>query len=64
MSPQGRAEAETNLDAYLEATLRIFERICNDPVAYQQFRTLTDHANARYDESVDPPGISLPTTPQ
>jgi len=34
-------EAEVNLIAYVELTLRMYERIRNDPESYQQFRALT-----------------------
>lgn len=34
-------EAEANLIAEVQLTLRMFERIRNDPESYQQFRALT-----------------------
>lgn len=33
-------EAEENLDRYLELTLRIYERIRNDPQAWAEFAVL------------------------
>lgn len=35
------AEAEANLIADVQLTLRMYERIRNDPESYQQFRALT-----------------------
>jgi hypothetical protein len=43
-------EAEENLDRYLELALRIYDRIRQDPDAYDQFKTLTDSTKDRYDE--------------
>jgi len=34
-------EAEENLERYLELSIRIYERIRNDPQAYAAFRALT-----------------------
>jgi hypothetical protein len=34
-------EAEENLEAYLGLALRIFERICEDPHLYAEFKYLT-----------------------
>ena len=34
-------EAEENLERYLELSIRIYERILNDPQAYSTFRALT-----------------------
>ncbi len=31
-------EAQQNLDRYIELVLRIYERICEDPVAYARFK--------------------------
>jgi len=42
-------EAEENLDRYLELTLRIYDRIRQDPDAYARFKTLTASAADRYD---------------
>jgi len=42
-------EAEENLERYLELTLRIYDRIRQDPEAYARFKTLTGSAADRYD---------------
>jgi hypothetical protein len=42
-------EAEENLQRYLELTLRIYDRIRQDPDAYARFKTLTGSAEVRYD---------------
>jgi hypothetical protein len=36
LTPEELAEAERNLDAYAELVLRIWERIKNDPAAYEE----------------------------
>jgi hypothetical protein len=43
-------EAEENLERYLELTLRIYNRIRQDPDAYARFKTLTARGEARYDK--------------
>ncbi len=48
-------EAEENLDRYLEHTLRLYERIKNDPVEYARFTKLLAESKAR---NPDPPASS------
>jgi len=43
-------EAEENLGRYLEVTLRVYDRIRQDPDAYARFKTLTGSTADRYDE--------------
>ncbi len=43
-------EAEENLERYLELTLRIYDRIRQDPDAYARFKTLTACGEDRYDK--------------
>ena len=43
-------EAEENLERYLEVTLRVYDRIRQDPDAYARFKTLTGSTEDRYDE--------------
>lgn len=43
-------EAEENLKRYVELSLRIYERIRNDPEAYAHFKVLTSKECTRYDE--------------
>ncbi len=51
-------EAEEHLTRYIELSLRIYERICNDPEAYAHFKALTSEEGTRYDKQqavkVDP----------
>ena len=42
-------EAEENLHRYLELTLRIYDRIRQDPEEYARFKSLTGSAVDRYD---------------
>ena len=42
-------EAEENLHRYLELTLRIYDRIRQDPEKYARFKTLTGSPADRYD---------------
>ena len=41
LSPEGLEQAEDNLHEYIALALRVYERIRNDTVAYEQFRALT-----------------------
>lgn len=41
LSEEQLREAEENLDRYLELSLRMHERIRNDPVEYSRFKELT-----------------------
>ena len=43
-------EADENLARYLELTLRIYDRIRQDPDAYARFKTLTVRREEGYDE--------------
>ncbi len=36
-------EAEKNLDRYLKLSIRMYDRIRNDPVEYARFKELTKH---------------------
>jgi hypothetical protein len=64
MTTEERAEAEANLDAYLRTVMNIFERICSDPVAYQQFLGLIGRTDVQNDQSVLPAADQLTTNPQ
>lgn len=50
-------EAEANLIADVQLTLRMYERIRNDPESYQQFRALTAE---RQNGSLQAPRIEPP----
>jgi len=41
LSEEEQAEAEANLDRYLEHALRMYDRIRLDPEAYARFKALT-----------------------
>ena len=41
LSDEELREADENLGRYIELTLRIYERIRNDPEAYARFKALT-----------------------
>lgn len=51
-------EAEENLDQYLESTLRLYERISADPVAYERFHAAL---TARRNRSTMDDGRSNPS---
>jgi hypothetical protein len=50
LSDEQLKEAEENLERYLELTLRIYNRIRQDPDAYARFKTLTARGEDRYDK--------------
>jgi len=47
LSEEELKEADENFRAYIDLTLRIYERICADPAAYARFRALTDSKAGR-----------------
>jgi hypothetical protein len=44
LSDEQLKEAEENLKLYLEACLRVYERVCADPKEYERFKALTEAA--------------------
>jgi len=50
LTPHRLQEAEENLEAYIEHTLVMYERIRQDPEAYRQLRALTGRASSGYDD--------------
>ena len=42
LTPEQRVEVEAHFRMYIEFGLRVYERIRNDPIAYQRFKALTE----------------------